>query len=117
MDAQSARNYTDYAAITAHWINNKWQQNSRLLDVIHLKEPIHSGEYLANQLIDTTNDFNITRAVFTVTRDNASANTVMLTEFKNRSSQTTSYSIQQPWTFTTREGDVRCIAHIINLAV
>jgi hypothetical protein len=25
--------------------------------------------------------------------------------------------VQQPWTFTVKEGDVRCIAHIINLAV
>jgi hypothetical protein len=26
-------------------------------------------------------------------------------------------SIQQPWKFTVKEGDVRCIAHIINIAV
>ena len=25
--------------------------------------------------------------------------------------------LQQPWTFTQKEGDVRCIGHIINLAV
>jgi hypothetical protein len=25
--------------------------------------------------------------------------------------------LQQPWSFTCKEGDVRCIAHIINLAV
>jgi hypothetical protein len=25
--------------------------------------------------------------------------------------------LQQPWSFTCKEGDVRCIRHIINLAV
>jgi hypothetical protein len=24
---------------------------------------------------------------------------------------------EQPWTFTRKEGDVRCLAHIINIAV
>ena len=26
-------------------------------------------------------------------------------------------NLQQPWPFTCKEGDVRCMAHIINLAV
>jgi hypothetical protein len=115
-DVWSARNYTEYSAITAHWINDKWQQKSNLLDVIHLKEPIHSGEYLASQLHAVTDDLGITSAVFTCTRDNASANTVMLAEYENLASNHL-ISTQQPWRFTVKEGDVRCIAHIINIAV
>jgi len=63
-----------------------------------------------------TDSLNIAGAIFTCTRDNASANTVMLIEYEKlaRDYQT---STQQPWTFTVKEGDVRCIAHIINLAV
>ena len=26
-------------------------------------------------------------------------------------------NLQQPWSFTRKEGDVRCIGHVINLAV
>ena len=26
-------------------------------------------------------------------------------------------SLQQPWSYTRKEGDVRCLGHIINLAV
>jgi hypothetical protein len=115
-DAWSARNYTDYAAITAHWINDKWQQKSRVLDVIHLQEPIHSGEYLAQQLAIVTDDMGITGAVFTCTRDNASANTVMLAEYE-KIARDQEVTTQQPWTFKVKEGDVRCIAHIINIAV
>lgn len=84
--------------------------------LIHLKEPIHSGEYLASQLYAVTDDMGITDAIFTCTRDNASANTVMLAEYERLASNH-STSTQQPWTFTVKEGDVRCIAHIINIAV
>ena len=27
------------------------------------------------------------------------------------------YNIQQPWSFTQKEGDVRCIGYIINLVI
>ncbi|KFZ18867.1 hypothetical protein V501_00969, partial [Pseudogymnoascus sp. VKM F-4519 (FW-2642)] len=37
----------------------------RVLDVVHLQEPIHSGEYLAQQLATVTDDMGITGAVFT----------------------------------------------------
>ncbi|KFY06197.1 hypothetical protein V491_08791, partial [Pseudogymnoascus sp. VKM F-3775] len=40
----------------------------------------------------------------------------MLTEFEI-GAYTSAVSIQQPWSFTVKEGDVRCMAHIINLAV
>ena len=87
-----------------------------MLNIIHLKEPIHSGEYLAQELAIVTDSMDITGAIFTCTRDNASANTVMLTEYEKIASEHQT-STQQPWTFTVREGDVRCIAHIINLAI
>ena len=84
--------------------------------MVHLQEPIHSGEYLAEQMINVTDDYSITPAIFTVTRDNASANTVMLLEYEKLAS-THLISLKQPWTFTAKEGDVRCIGHIINLAI
>jgi hypothetical protein len=48
------------------------------LDVVHLEDPIHSGEYLAEQLLSVTNDFNITEYVFIITQDNATPNDSML---------------------------------------
>jgi hypothetical protein len=45
-------------------------------------DPIHSREYLAEKLLEITNSLNITHAVFTVTRDNASSNNTMLAEFE-----------------------------------
>ena len=107
-DCWSARNYTEHCAVTVHWINREWQQNSRLLDVIHLKEPIHSGEYLADQLLTVTENYSITCAVFTITRDNASNNTTMLTSYEKASSLKAKTTIQ-PWRFSVKEGDVRII--------
>ena len=115
-DTWTARNYTEYAAVTGHWINEKWQHRCVLLDVIHLQEPIHSGEYLARELAAVTDSFEITGAIFTCTRDNASTNTVMLAEYEKLASEGWP-TIQQPWKFTVKEGDVRCIAHIIHIAV
>ena len=46
-DSWSARNYSDYAAVTVHWIDDKWKIRTTILDVVHLQEPIHSSEYLA----------------------------------------------------------------------
>jgi hypothetical protein len=115
-DAWSANNGTDHAAVTGHWIDEKWNQRSHILDVIHLKEPIHSGEYLAEQLLAVTDDYQIRHAVFTVTRDNASNNTAMLEQYEIGACSTPA-TLQQPWAFTVKEGDVRCMAHIINLAV
>jgi hypothetical protein len=85
-DTWSARNYSEYAAVTVHWINDNWQMRNTILDVIHLQEPIHSGEYLAEQLINVTDDYSITPAIFTITRDNASTNTTMLLEYEKLAS-------------------------------
>ena len=87
-----------------------------ILDIIQLKEPIHSGAYPAEQLLSVTNDFGITGSVFTITRDNASNNTVMLQPFETAAASA-DWTVEQPWTFTVKEGDVQCMAHMINLAV
>jgi len=67
-------------------------------------------------LLAVIDDFAITKAIFTITRDNASNNTVMLFKYEQASTSCNSSTIQ-PWSFTVKEGDVRCVAHIINLAV
>jgi hypothetical protein len=60
----------------------------------------------------------ITHGIFTITRDNAKPNDVMLEEYELATylAQTTTQTLEQPWHFTQKEGDVRYIRHIINLA-
>ena len=88
------------------------------MDIIELIDPVHSGEYLAEKLSEITDSLRITKAVFTITRDNAASNNTMLNEFEVTASfYEADDCLQQPWSFTRKEGDVWCIRHIINLAV
>jgi hypothetical protein len=77
-----AGNYKEFAAVTAHWINTEWEHKSTLLDIIELENPVHSGLYLAAELLKVTNNYGITHTIISVTRDNASVNDT-LTSFKN----------------------------------
>jgi hypothetical protein len=71
--------------------------------VVHLKDPVHSREYLVEQLLSVTNDFNITEYIFTITRDNASPNDSMLDQFEETVEEQRHEkpeNLQQPWSFT-----------------
>jgi hypothetical protein len=57
-------------------------QNSQLLNIIKLTDLVHSRDYLAEKLSEITNSLRITKAVFTITQDNAAPNNTMLNEFK-----------------------------------
>jgi hypothetical protein len=81
-DTWTSRNYKSFTAVTGHWINNDWVQNSQLLDIIELTDPVHFREYLAEKLSEITNSLKITKAVFTITRDNVASNNTMLNKFE-----------------------------------
>jgi hypothetical protein len=69
-------------------------------------------------LFEITESLKIAKAVFTITQDNASSNNTMLDDFEVAASfYEDGVSVQQPWSFTCKEGDVRCLRHIINFAV
>ena len=87
---------------------------------MELKEPIHSREYLCKMLVKITDSLGITYAIFTVTRDNASLNDVMLSNFESEAynqQMASPVSAKHPWSFKVKDGDIRCISYIINLAV
>jgi hypothetical protein len=54
----------------------------QLLNIIELTDLVHSTEYLAKKLSEITNSLKITKAVFTITWDNAVLNNTMLNKFK-----------------------------------
>ena len=91
-----------------------------MLDIIPLLETIHSGEYLAQIFLSVTDLYNVSSAILSITRDNASANNVMISNIEcslNERQNLLQPNLQQPWAFKQEEGDIRCIAHIINIAV
>lgn len=77
---------------------------------MELTEPVHSREHLAYRLIDITDYFEVTGSVFTISRDNASSNDVILREFEAEASLLQidgPNHLEQPWAFTQKEDDVR----------
>ena len=117
-DTWSSRNYKSFTAITGHWIDSDWVQNSQLLDIIQLTNLVHSREYLVEKLSKITDSLKVTKVIFMITQDNAKPNNTMLNGFKAAASFYEDRDcLEQPWSFTRKEGDVQCIRHIINLAV
>ncbi len=119
-NAQSTQNYKEFIIVTRYQINKGQKQRSQLLNIVHFKDLIYSREYFANQLVSITNDFNITKYIFTITRDNAKLNNTMLDLLEaiiDQQRYEKLDNLQQPQSFTQKESDVRYIRHVINIAV
>jgi hypothetical protein len=119
-DSWIARNYKSFTAVIGHWINSDWTHNSKLLDIIELVDLIHFREYLVEKLSKIIDSLEITYTVFIVTRDNATSNNSMLDEFESLADEYWKSRLNHPyqlWSFTQKEGDIRYIGHVINLAI
>lgn len=122
-DCWSANNGKDFMAVTIHYIDKEsWDLTSFVLDCRELTEPVHSGQYLCRELLAVLDEYDITKALFTVTRDNASPNTVMLEELekaiKDRylvmgAKDQAFYGMR----FKVSNGDIACSGHVINISV
>lgn len=65
-----------FAAITVHLKDVGWNtHNTKLLDVMHLDEPVHSGRCLGEEFLQVTNNFGITISIFIITHHNAKQTT------------------------------------------
>jgi hypothetical protein len=47
-----------------------------------MEDPVYLGVYMCDLLAKVTEEFGITSSIFTITRDNASPNNVILNEFE-----------------------------------
>jgi len=72
----------DYLAVTGYIITRAGEYISVLLDIIELKDAVYNRRYLYERLLEVTDRFDITHAVISITRDNASPNNTMLDEFE-----------------------------------
>lgn len=121
-DCWTASNYKEFAAITIHWVTPDWEQKSQVLDIVELTNPVHSGAYLAKEVIKATDFFNITHSIVAITHDNASVNDVLLQEFQDIALEKwkalgDEEQCRKWLQFTLEEGDIRCVSHICNLGV
>lgn len=92
--------------MTVHFIDTNWKLNNFVLDFVELDGP-HTGENLAGALLSVLENFGIdSETLLAVVTDNATNNDTLLR------------ALQATWPkFNQEEQRVRCVAHIIHLAV
>jgi len=99
-----------YICLTAHFVDEKWMLNSKILSFCKM-EPPHTGRELAGKVFNCFKEWGIDRKIFSLTLDNASANDSMQNILKEH------LSLQNSLLCGGRFFHVRCCAHILNLIV
>lgn len=105
-DIWSGRAREDYISVVAHYVNDDWIMEKRIIG-FKLINVSHNAENIAESIIKVVEDFGLTDKIFSITLDNAAANTKameILTPLFNTYAQ--SFLLHQ-----------RCACHIINLIV
>ena len=99
-----------YICLTAHFVDNNWKLNSKILAFCKL-EPPHTGEDLANKVFEVLTEWEIDRKIFSITLDNASANDRMQELLGEQ------LRLQNSLLCDGEFLHVRCCAHVLNLIV
>ncbi|GBB95627.1 hypothetical protein RclHR1_02580010 [Rhizophagus clarus] len=109
LDGWTSKNQISFLGITIHWITDDWKFNSTVLDFFHLEGP-HSGENIASKLFEVLKEFNLLSKILGISTDNASNMDKMFNKFEYICNY-------EGIKFDADNQRVRCLAHIINLAV
>ena len=105
-DIWSGRAKEDYISMVAHYVNEEWELEKRIIG-FKLIDVAHTAENIANSICKVVEDFGLTDKIFTITLDNASANTSAMNILTPIfSTYANSFLLHQ-----------RCACHIINLIV
>jgi hypothetical protein len=109
IDVWTSVNMEPFLGITVHWIDKEWRLQDMLLDLVPLEGP-HTGKMLCAAFVGVCSDFGILTKLLAVTSDNASSNSSFATELE-------SICKERNIPFTRADSHVRCMAHVIHLAV
>lgn len=110
LDCWSSKNILSFLVIRAHWISSEWELKSQLLDFSPI-ECDHDGENLCRIFLECISRFNIPLSkILAYTMDNATNNDTFISALKN-------HGIEIGVNVSAEENQVRCLAHIFNLAV
>ncbi|CAL1401103.1 unnamed protein product [Linum trigynum] len=91
--------------ITAHFIGRDWKLHKRIINFVQVTK--HSGSEIGKQLASCLVEWGI-RKVFCITMDNANVNDVVAIHMREQLKE---------WGKDGKYLQMRCVAHIINLAV
>lgn len=109
VDAWTSVANKSYYGITGHFIDDQWDIQSLVIDFVP-SNGCHSGKDIAKIFFETLNDHKLITKIQGITLDNASANTVFLSELAilMDANDLSLDPVNQHF---------RCFAHVINLAV
>ena len=71
-----------YICLTAHYVDNDWELNKKILAYKHIEYP-HDGETLFRFISDLILEWNLDKKLCSMVVDNASSNDVMVRLLKN----------------------------------
>ena len=77
-DSQTSIQRINYMCITAHFIDNEWKLNKKILAFVPISS--HQGEYIAKALENSLLEQGL-KTIFIVTLDNAASNNSAMTFF------------------------------------
>ncbi|CAL9232934.1 unnamed protein product [Arabidopsis halleri] len=109
-DCWTAISGEGYISLTAHYVDESWTLNSKILSFCDIPPP-HTGDALATKIHECLKEWGIEEKIFTLTLDNASANDTMQEILKER------LNLDDNLLCGGEFFHVRCCAHILNLIV
>lgn len=109
-DVWTACTSEGYICLTAHYVDENWKLNSKILNFDHFPPP-HSGVELASKVLGFLKDWGIETKIFSLTLDNASSNDTMQNILKDQLSNYGNLVCGGEFFH------IRCSAHILNLIV
>lgn len=114
MDMWTSNQNKGYMCITAHWIDENWLMQKRILRFIHVKGQ-HTGTRLASEFVKGVMSMNIEKKLFALTLDNASSNDKCAREVVTELNKLYNISKVPPLICDGAFFHVRCLCHILNL--
>lgn len=103
---------TGYICVTAHYVDDDWRLNNKILAFCDMKPP-HTGEELANKILICLKEWGLEKKIFSLTLDNAKNNDSMQKILKHRLQMISGNGLLCDGKFF----HVRCCAHVLNLIV
>ncbi|CAL5077025.1 unnamed protein product [Urochloa decumbens] len=108
-DAWTSKGNIGYFCITCHYIDDKWKVQKKIIRFCYIKTP-HDASNLYNVMLKSIRYYNIEDKLFSVTLDNAAANTTMVNSLCE-------HLFTRQLLPSVDLFHVRCAAHVLNLIV
>ncbi|KAI0489235.1 hypothetical protein KFK09_029077 [Dendrobium nobile] len=109
-DLWTSINTDGFICLTAHFIDNNWRLQKKIISFDYMPPP-HDGLALFEKLQQLLIDWKLDSKLFSITLDNASANTVSVDFLRNH------LNLQNALICNGEFFHMRCCAHIVNLIV